>query len=258
MKGKRLRCEIVAIVQPDGEATAWYAFETFRGTEFPEYMAPRTYVVLTAFGTEPTAEEKANPDSADEWAERVELEFSSVRGVATALLRAYYHEVPASTSRVPVEDLVEHFTHLEEFLRGAVHDPKVNDIANAMQLERERNDALRDAGKERKERTYWEARYRKAAHWAAHNARKATALRREVRILNKGLETALDALNALTLSPKFQLAYCEAKGLMPPKDEIGKYPIEACLPEYWRMAIAKSGSLRFAIAAKEEPHGHPG
>ena len=182
-QSKRLRCEIVGIVQPDGEPTEWFAVETFRHFEFPEHMAPTTCVVLTAFGIEPTADEKAHPASAA-MVESLEVEFSSVRGVATGLLRAYYHEVPASTSRVPVDDLVEHFTHLDEFLRGAVHDPQVTDIANAVQLERERNDALRDVGRERKKRIYWQTRYEKTRH----NAAKVRALRGEVRILNRKVE----------------------------------------------------------------------
>jgi hypothetical protein len=176
-QGNRLRCEIVAIVQPDGEATRWYAVETYRYN--------KTGVCVTAFMGEPTAAEKATPALADA-PDGLDLPFASVRGIATALLRAYYHEVPASTSRVPVDDLVEHFTHLDEFLRGAVHDPKGSDIANAMQLERERNDALRDAGRERKKRVYWQVRYAKARH----NAAKVRALRAEVRVLNQKLKGA--------------------------------------------------------------------
>jgi hypothetical protein len=176
---KRLRCEIVGIQQPDGEATCWYAVETFR--------YDKTDVNVTAFVGEPTAAEKVTPGLADAL-DNLDLPFASVRGVATALLRAYYHEVPASTSRVPVEDLVEHFTHLDEFLRGAVHDPKATDIANALQLERERNDALRDVGKERKQVRFWETRYQHAAEWARHNAAKVRALRHEVRILNRKVE----------------------------------------------------------------------
>ena len=192
---KRLRCEIVGIVQPDGEPTEWFAVETFRetfrddetfGDDWPNNRRDRTDVCVTAFIGEPTAAEKASPELADTPDTKLDLPFGSVRGLATALLRAYYHEVPASTSRVPVDDLVEHFTHLDEFLRGAVHDPKGSDIANAMQLERERNDALRDAGRERKKRVYWQVRYAKARH----NAAKVRALRAEVRVLNQKLKGA--------------------------------------------------------------------
>jgi len=55
-----------------------------------------------------------------------------------------------------------------------------------MQLERERNDALRDAGRERKKRVYWQVRYAKARH----NAAKVRALRAEVRVLNQKVKGA--------------------------------------------------------------------
>lgn len=194
---KRLRCEIVGIVQPDGDPTEWFAVETFRET-FPETFRDdppnnrrdRTDVCVTAFIGEPTAAEKASPELADAPDTKLDLPFGSVRGLATALLRAYYHEVPASTSQVPVEDLVEHFTHLDEVLRGAVHDPQVTDIANAIQLEWERNDALRDVGKERKQVRYWQVRYYHAAEWARHNAAKVTALRGEVALLARKVKEA--------------------------------------------------------------------
>lgn len=215
---KRLRCEIVGIVQPDGEPTEWYAVETFRETfrdDPPDNCRDRTDVCVTAFIGEPTAAEKASPELVDIPDTKLDLPFGSVRGLATALLRAYYHEVPASTSRVPVDDLVEHFTHLDEVLRGAVHDPQVTDIANAMQLERERNDALRDVGKERKQVRYWQVRYYHAAERARHIAAKVRALRAQVRILNRKVDPSRE---------------CD------------------CVP----------GQLCDLHADKEEPSGHPG
>jgi hypothetical protein len=173
---QRLRCEIIGIQQPDGDPTLWYAIETFR-------VAGETRVLVTAFAGEPTPEEKARPARAIA-SDTLVLAFAAVRGLATGFLRAYYHEVPASTSRLPTDDPVEHLTHLEEVLRLAVHDPQITDIGNAIQLEKERNDALREVGKGRRHAAFWEAEYRKASKWRKQNAARVAALRREVRTLN--------------------------------------------------------------------------
>jgi len=290
---KRLRCEIVGIVQPDGEPTEWFAVETFRetfrddetfGDDWPNNRRDRTDVCVTAFIGEPTAAEKASPELADNPDTKLDLPFGSVRGLATALLRAYYHEVPASTSRVPVEDLVEHFTHLDEVLRGAVHDPKVTDIANAIELERERNDALRDVGRGRKRLRYWQARYQHAAEWGVHNAAKVAALRAAVRILTgkladrEGDRKRLEEMTwLLTHEPPDDLGgmtqalrrkWCERRdaALGPKADSegpfVGSYrgtDIRKMAAGELRMALADiGGQLRAALAAKEEPGGHPG
>lgn len=236
-QGNRLRCEIIAIVQPDGEATQWYAVETYR--------YDKTVVCVTAFTGEPTAAEKVAPALADA-PDGLDLPFASVRGVATALLRAYYHEVPASASRVPVDDLVEHFTHLDEFLRGAVHNRKGSDIANAMQLERERNDALRDVDKERKQVRFWEARYQYAAKWAVHNAAKVKALRAEVRILNQKVKDA------------------EAEMRLQTEHSLTSWVLDAMVGSGWtpptrsRVCDCVPGQLCDLHADGEEPNGHPG
>jgi len=48
-------------------------------------------------------------------------------------------------------------------------------------------------------------------------------------------------------TPSDRLEFCKSNGLMPPIESNGKYPVEACVDEYWRRAIASA-----ALAAKEE------